>query len=97
MDLPRIPRYTRYEKLITFIVLVFLITHAFFPQYITVDKFTMLLLGILLLIAILPSVYSAKLPYILEFKRKISKNTEKDLMSLTDKSEEKTKANKTKI
>ena len=93
MDLPRIPRYTRYEKLITFIVLVFLIVHAFLPQYITIDKFTITLLGILLLIAILPSVYSAKLPYIMEFKRKLSKNTEKDLMSLTEKPLSKDKKN----
>ena len=89
MDLPKIPRYTRYEKLITFIVLVFLVTHTFFPKFINIDKFTITLLGILLLIAILPSVYSAKLPYIMEFKRKLSKNADKDLMSLDDKSEEK--------
>ena len=96
MNLPKIPRYTRYEKIITLIVIVFLLTHAFFPQYINIDRFTMLLLGVLLLIAIMPSVSSAKLPYILEFKRKLSKGDEKDLMSLSEKTEEKNKSPKAK-
>jgi len=91
MNLPNARRYTRYEKLITFIVLTFLIVHAFLPQFITMDKYTMMLLGILLLIAVLPSIYSAKVPYLLEFKRKLIKEEKskpaEDKMTIKDKSE----------
>jgi len=71
MRLPKIPRYTRYEKLITFFVLAFLLIHSFYPKIINIDKYTIMLLAILFLIALMPSVYSAKLPYLFEIKRKI--------------------------
>lgn len=77
ITLPKIPRYTRYEKLITFIVLVLLVSHAFIPGTVRVDKYTMMLLGILVLIAVMPSVTSAKLPYVLEIKKKIEETTKK--------------------
>jgi len=70
-NLPKISRYTRYEKIITLLVLVLLIAHSFVPGKVNVDRYTMMLLGILVLIAVMPSVTSAKLPYILEIKRKL--------------------------
>jgi cellobiose-specific phosphotransferase system component IIC len=71
MLLPKWNRYTRYEKLITAILLVFLIGYSFFPKYINVDKYTMMLLALLVLIAVMPYISSAKLPYFLEFKKKV--------------------------
>ena len=66
-------RYTRYEKLITVVILVVLFYHLFYPEQINIDKFTMMLLGFLVLVAILPSVQSAKFPYVMEIKRKLDR------------------------
>lgn len=73
ISLPRLSRDVRYEKLITFIILLILVLYVFFPKIVTVDKFTLSLLGMLILIAILPTVNSAKLPYLLEVKRELKK------------------------
>jgi len=70
MHLPKFSRYTRYEKLITLVVLVFLVVHSFYPKMINIDKYTMMMLGVLVIISVMPYLSSAKLPYLFEIKKK---------------------------
>lgn len=73
ISLPRFSRDVRYEKLITLIILIVLFFYLFFPELVTVDRFTLTLLAMLILISIMPTVNSAKLPYLLEVKRELKK------------------------
>jgi len=85
ITLPNIPRDVRYEKVITGIIIFILLTYSFFSNLVTVDKYTISLIGLLILMAVLPSVSSAKLPYILEVKRSL-KDAKGEVESLDKKS-----------
>ncbi|MBU1110257.1 hypothetical protein KKB83_01420, partial [Patescibacteria group bacterium] len=59
------------EFLLTLVTLVYLLGYTFFPNRIHVDKYTLSLLAMLFLLAILPTLSSGSISYLFSFKRSL--------------------------
>ncbi|OQX51103.1 hypothetical protein B5M47_01900 [candidate division CPR3 bacterium 4484_211] len=59
------------EFVLAVLVLIYLLGYTFFPNYVHVDKYTLALIALLFLLAILPTLSSGSISYLFSFKRSL--------------------------
>lgn len=59
-----------------FLLLIVLVVHVFRPELVNVDRYTIILFGLLFIVSILPSLQSGKISYFFEFQRDLKQARE---------------------